>query len=94
MGLLKKNMGVCVDQNAFFQELPSLAKKKYTLAKLSPCPHKTFAGPPLPQHVGISGHIMTYDICIYMQKTMYFNVFYNILHVHFLLIRQLAYSVT
>ena len=44
----KSNIKIYVglDQNSFFQEWPFLAKKN-TLAKLSPCPQKTFVGPML-----------------------------------------------
>ena len=45
---------VGLDQNSFFREWPFLAKKN-TLAKLSPCPQKTFVGPYVGLYVGILG---------------------------------------
>ena len=52
----KNNIKIYVglDQNSFFQEWPFLAKKN-TLAKLLPCPQKTFVGPYVGLYVGIFG---------------------------------------
>ena len=44
-----------VVQNSFFSKRPFLAKKKFTLAKLSPFPPKTFAGPYVGLYLGMFG---------------------------------------
>ena len=49
--LFDSHMGVV--QNSFFSKRPFLAKKKFTLAKLSPFPQKTFAGPYVGLYLGI-----------------------------------------
>ena len=43
-----------VVQNSFLSKRPFLAKKKFTLAKLSPYSQKTFAGPYVGLYLGIS----------------------------------------
>ena len=46
-------MNMVVVQNSFFSKRPFLAKKKFTLAKLSPYSQKTFAGPYVGLYLGI-----------------------------------------
>ena len=50
-----------VDLNSFFSKRPFLAKKKFTLAKLSPHRQKTFAGPYVGLYAGISGRKQELD---------------------------------
>ena len=50
-----------VVQNSFFSKRPFLAKKKFTLAKLSPYSQKTFAGPYVGLYLGIFGRKNTWQ---------------------------------
>ena len=50
---IKCHLHMGVVRNSFFSKRPFLAPKKFTLAKLSPFPQKTFAGPYVGLYLGI-----------------------------------------